>query len=356
MYDYQAFTFQKVGGVSRYFCEIIRNLPDEFEYEVSGIVSNNLYLNEMLKKKSFNFFPNNTIKGKDRIIEIPNKIDSIYKCCKVQYDIFHPTYYDPYFLKYNKKPFILTIHDMIHEKFAEYIPKEKSITGFKKELAYKANHIIAVSNNTKNDILHYYEKINPDKVSVIYHGNSLFKVGKSEISFQYNYILYTGERTRYKNFKLLINAISDLLIKYDLHLVCTGSKFTADEYEIFMNEKISSRVHNVYVKDSEMFSLYNQAVAFVFPSLYEGFGIPILEAFASGCPAIISNSSSLPEIAGNAAMYFNPIEIDDIRNSIENVITNSNLRKILIEKGYERVKDFNWSKASLETSKIYKSI
>jgi glycosyltransferase involved in cell wall biosynthesis len=357
MYDHQVFSFQRVGGISRYFCEIAQNLPADIEYNISGIYSNNLYLEESFNGKFCHFFPNNTFKGKDRIVDIPNKIDSIIQCAKGKYDIFHPTYYDPYFLKINKKPFVLTIHDMIHEKFAEYLNKENKIVEFKKGLAYKADHIIAVSNNTKNDILQYYDRINPDKISVIYHGNSLiYKEDINSIKTIKNYLLYTGERTRYKNFYKFIDAVSDLLIDHDIDLVCTGSKFTQSELSLFKQKKISLHVHNIYVKDSEMFSLYRNALAFIFPSLYEGFGIPILEAFAAECPVVLSNSSCFPEIAGDGGAYFDPNDIDSIKTEVENVIIDSDLRTGLINKGNERIKLFNWKNSADETAKVYRSL
>jgi glycosyltransferase involved in cell wall biosynthesis len=119
---------------------------------------------------------------------------------------------------------------------------------------------------------------------------------------------------------------------------------------------ISDRTSCKFASDNDLAELYSKAIAFVFPSLYEGFGIPVLEAFASQCPAIISNTSSLPEIGGDAAVYFDPYSIDDMRNQIERVICSSSLQNEMNEKGKERIKLFSWEKCARETMEVYKSL
>ena len=122
------------------------------------------------------------------------------------------------------------------------------------------------------------------------------------------------------------------------------------------NLGISERALCKYASDEELLELYRKAFAFVFPSLYEGFGIPVLEAFASGCPAIISNTSSLSEIGGDAAVYFDPYSIMDMRNQIERVILSPSLREKMIEKGKIQLKNFSWEKCTEETMEVYKSV
>jgi glycosyltransferase involved in cell wall biosynthesis len=122
------------------------------------------------------------------------------------------------------------------------------------------------------------------------------------------------------------------------------------------NLNISDRAICKFVSDEQLSELYSKAIAFVFPSLYEGFGIPVLEAFASQCPAVLANSSSLPEISGDAAVYFDPFSIDDMRNQIERVICSPSLQNELIEKGKEQVKIFSWEKCAKETMEVYNSL
>jgi glycosyltransferase involved in cell wall biosynthesis len=306
--------------------------------------------------------------GKTRIYNLLKKIYSskYYDCCqknreysiellkKQEFDIFHPTYYDDYFLNYlGNKPFVLTIHDMILEKLPEFFPIVYETMITKKKLAHKANHIIAVSQNTKKDIVEIWD-IDPKKISVIYHGaNLLDNENCKYLNIPDPFLLFVGTRNYYKNFLFFIHSISDVLIEKNLNLVCTGNYFNEEEIRLFEYLKIKERVHHYYANDMELSYLYKNAIALVFPSLYEGFGIPILEAFVNKCPVLLSNASCFPEIAGNAALYFDPKSTIEIQNQINNIIDNPSLREELILNGNIQLNSFSWEKASNETIKVY---
>jgi len=140
------------------------------------------------------------------------------------------------------------------------------------------------------------------------------------------------------------------------NLVCTGSSFSKMELQIINDAKLNSQCYSVYVNDIELFSLYKHARVFVFPSLYEGFGLPILEAFVNECPMCISNTSCFPEIAGDAALYFDPNSTDSIKNSIEKIIYDPKISNFLRERGRERLKDFSWEKSTKLHFELYKSL
>jgi glycosyltransferase involved in cell wall biosynthesis len=272
-----------------------------------------------------------------------------------KYDIIHPTYYVPYIIYGDKStPYIITVHDMTHELFPKYFANSKMIIDFKKNAISKAAKIIAISENTKNDILKIYPQIDENKISVIYHGISCNNIGVN--TRKENYILFTGQRWGYKNFKNFLRSIAPLLIKYDLKLICTGIGFNKKEQELLIGLNIFDRAMSKFVSDEELFILYANALAFVFPSLYEGFGFPVLEAFAAGCPTILSKASSLPEIGGNASIYFDPYSIEDMRKKIDEVIMSPNLRNQLINDGKEQVKKYTWDRCVKETAKVYESI
>jgi glycosyltransferase involved in cell wall biosynthesis len=363
LYDHQVFGFQKIGGVSRYFTELIRYNPTA---EFSVKYSDNVYLrsNEFRKyniisnKENYdNFLIPYYFKGKGRLLRYYNKIlkrsqpeQSIMYLKKFDFDIFHPTYYDPYFLKYlREKPFVLTVYDMIHELLSD----NRETVGNKKKLILAANHIIAISENTRNDLIKYFPEVE-NKITVVYLGSSFQQL---EINTtKQRYILFTGMRAGYKNFKTFLQAAAPLLIKYDFNLICTGHSLDDEENVLIDNLQIKDRISCVFASESQLVELYSKATAFVFPSLYEGFGIPILEAFASNCPAILSNTSSLPEIGGDAAIYFDPNSIDDMRNQIERVITSTTLQNELIKKGKEQAKKFSWEKCAKETMEVYKQL
>lgn len=353
-YDYQAFFMQKFGGISRYFYELIKNRQGLYDYSFPRSFSDNIYMNELQGERNFPIKAD--FKGKTRIINYLNQAESKKIIKKGAFEIFHPTYYDSYFLNsLNGKKFVLTIHDMIHEIFPENFSKKDRTKELKKKLAFKAERIIAISESTKNDIIKFYPDLNPEKIDVVYHGNPF---EKAELSFSASekngpYILFTGQRGGYKNFTLFVKAVAPLLKKYNLKLKCTGHSFNREEQELFDTLKISDRCECTFASDDELKKLYANALVFAFPSLYEGFGFPILEAFSCGCPVALSCASCFPEIAGDSAIYFDPNSETDIRNKIENIITSESARSELIKKGFERAKTFSWQKCAAETSKVY---
>lgn len=384
LYDHQIFTSQRYGGISRYFFELMKQFSksDTINYELALKYSNNFYLCNSPELCSFKmqtcvpekkFLPGINFKGKAKITRllarmsilehslIINKRLSVINLKSGNFDIFHPTYYDDYFLRYlGNKPYILTVYDMIHERFSgSYFKEAKSFISEKKELIRKSSHIIAISENTKKDIIDIY-KIDEKKISVVYLGNS-FTNSDEGISAQLseNYILFIGDRHAYKNFEFFIKAIAPLLLhEKEIFLVCAGSvDFSAGENALIEHLGISEKViHLPLVNDATLSALYRKALCFVFPTLYEGFGIPVLEAFACGCPALLSNTSSLPEVGGNAALYFNPEDSESILETVKSVVYSSELADKLRQKGYKQLKKFSWERCAFETRSVYEKV
>jgi glycosyltransferase involved in cell wall biosynthesis len=366
LYDHQVFDWQKIGGISRYYSELIKSNP---KAELSLKFTDNIYLQNKYFKK-YNLLPHNfsiddfilpfNFRGKGRLYRYYRKLFSnnqaiSIKCLnKSNFDLFHPTYYDPYFLHHLKgRTFTLTVYDMIHELFPQYFFDDK-ITALNKQcLISQAKKILVISENTKKDVLRFYPNFE-NKIKVIYLGSSFQQLIIEQKKDKY--ILFTGERSKYKNFIYFTKAVAPLLLKYDLRLVCTGHSFESEEKNLLDELNISERTTSKIASEEELVELYSKALAFVFPSLYEGFGIPVLEAFASQCPAIISNTSSLPEVGGDAVVYFDPYSIDDMRNQIERVICSSSLQNEMINKGKEQLKLFSWEKCVKETMDVYKSL
>jgi glycosyltransferase involved in cell wall biosynthesis len=143
----------------------------------------------------------------------------------------------------------------------------------------------------------------------------------------------------------------------ELHVVCAGSlPFSPKEKKVLEKLNIVHKVHHVKINDRILKNLYKNARAFIFPSLYEGFGLPLLEAFSCGCPAIVSKSSSLPEIGGGGAIYFEPNDGESILHAIETILINESYREDLVKKGYERLKFFTWEKTAHSTKKVYSNL
>ncbi|MCM0207721.1 glycosyltransferase family 4 protein [Bacteroides fragilis] len=372
LYDYQAFLIQTHGGVSRCFAEMIPFLSKGLDCKVAVKQSNNIYLKEkeIVENMEYDclsvtkFLPSFSFRGKDRIgmilennLKIPTSVN-INKKYAIEllqlndYDVFHPTFYDDYFLKHiGKHPWILTIHDMIPELFGT----DKWQVEKKKKLASLASHIIAVSEHTKQDIINIL-KVPEAKISVVYHANSLY----ASLNCKYDkipsdYFLFVGDRkSPYKNFNYFINEISDVLRKYrDINLICTGKPFSKDEINTFSKLDIASQIFHHYASDKELYYLYKGAIAFIYPSLYEGFGIPILEAFNAGCPVILSNASCFPEIANNGAIYFEQSD-GSLRNVLYHLLNMPEGEQMeLTKKAKERLSFFSWEKSAKQLQHIY---
>ncbi|MCF7800156.1 glycosyltransferase family 4 protein [Candidatus Babeliales bacterium] len=363
LYDHQIFSGQLYGGISRYFSSLLTSFHTNniVNFKLSLIYSENFYLKKLNFLHILSFLQEKKFKGKDRLLNIfhkLNELNSVINLKKQNFDIFHPTEYDTYFLKHiKKKTFILTVYDMIHEIFKEkYFPRSDAFIKKKKILIQKASKIIAISNHTKQDIIKLYD-INPEKINVVHLASSFDSFTGSKIKVPERYILFVGGRDGYKNFERFLAAVISILKKdTSLHLVCVGKPFNS--FELFMLKKqgVSKQVLNYYVNDESLVYLYKNALVFVFPSLYEGFGIPILEAFNCKCPLALSNASCFPEIALDAALYFDPYNIESIQDSIEKIIYDSNIKNEMIKQGILRAKDFSWRKTALKTFKIYKNI
>lgn len=212
----------------------------------------------------------------------------------------------------------------------------------KKAHILKSDLIIAVSENTKNDILHFYPVVDPEKIKVIYEAPVKIDNVKEISGLPDKYILYVGQREKYKNFLFFIDSICDLLKEdKDLYVVCLGPECSENENNTFEKLGISNKVKFFKINDEELNFAYQNARCMVYPSLYEGFGLPVLEAMQNGCPCVISNTSSLPEVGGNAAMYFDPTNKIDINEKVNKMLNDKSLNIKYSKMGLERVKDFS---------------
>jgi len=263
---------------------------------------------------------------------------------------------------------IYTVHDLIYEQYPEQLGKfswlKTKYLRFvtKKGLNY-ANKVIAVSNYTKHEILKYYPKIKDlaEKVNVIYEGYEHLieiNINRSKQLPFVQYLLYVGSSRGHKNLTGLLKAIS--LIKsslpFEWGIVFVGDILWMNKEQTDLIQKINLKrkiIHTTgWLSEADLAGLFCKAAAFVFPSLSEGFGIPILESFYYKIPLICSNQTALPEVAGEAALYFNPNNPEDIGNKILFFIENQErLTKELIDKGTERLKLFGWKKATEELLK-----
>ncbi len=383
LYDHQIFYRQNYGGVSRYFCELMNQFSTDsdinFTLALRYVQNDNLsqfpQLDKYWSNRYHGLYSNQYISSLQKKIRfnalnfglnyiINNQGESIRVLQEQDFDIFHPTYYEPYFLKYlGKKPFVVTVYDMIHELFPQYFKSSDQTKLWKKQLVENAGAVIAISENTRRDILKF-TRVDPERIHVIYLGNPFehssaqSDPGPATPVVEKPYLLFVGGRPAYKNFDLFIESVAGILHKHeDLQVVCAGwLPFSSREEKKFKDLRIFHQVHHVKINDAILKNLYRNARAFVFPSLYEGFGLPVLEAFSCGCPAIISNSSSLPEIGMDGAGYFNPNDRESICSAVERVLSDEKYREDLIRKGSDSLKFFSWEKTACSTKNVYASL
>lgn len=364
--DPQIFNQQTYGGISRYYTEIFKVLKKKQELEIVLPLyhTSNFYLKDtdlLFKNKGLTFLYNTlTSLGISTKTLRRKKANQLLKKISTEnkFDVFVPTYYNPYFLDIiNNKPFVLTIYDMIHEIFPQYFVDDPyNVKVNKEKLIGKAARIIAVSHNTKKDILKIYPEINPEKIVVIHHGNSIKIDQNVKVDLPKNYLLFVGSRADYKNFKFLVNSIQNILKDNpDLTLIAAGGgHFNDEEINFIESLGLENQVVQKDFKENELGHYYKNAQCFIFPSLYEGFGIPVLESMACGCPIILSNSSSFPEVAEEAGIFFESNSEKDLQEKVNMILSNKTIREEYIKKGLEQVKKFDWNIAAEECLKVYK--
>lgn len=359
VYDYQIFGRQKYGGISRYFCELAKGISADRHFDVKILAG--AYINEYLPT-----LPSHLLVGM-KIPKIP-KTGKTIEQANIAFSklwlqnyppkIVHETFFrsNNFGSKDTRK--VLTVYDMISDKFYP----DSDLNQVKEIAIRRADHIICISESTKNDLLNLIS-IDPSKVSVIYLGYSSDRDLPSE-QLQVKpisdpYILYVGDRYGYKNFSGLLQAYANSeRLKKNFKLVCFGS------LPLSSGERNSA--HQLGIADTDLLhfsgndavlkQFYQGAAAFVYPSMYEGFGIPPLEAMSSSCPVVCSNTSSIPEVVGNAAELFDPADIDSMVDALEKVLFSSDYANNLIQLGLQRLQNFSWQTCAEQTSSIYSSL
>lgn len=358
LYDPQMFGLQNYGGITRYFANLIIGIQHEktFNARLPLIYSTNYCVRNFPQslKSNWLIFLIKKIFKHDQW----NLSNASSEIKKNNFDLFHATYYNPYFLRHLKKPLVVTIHDMIHENYPQLFGNAQDVIHQKKIVIEAADKIIAISKYTRQQILHYYPHVE-SKIQVIYHGISESTVHGATDQLPEKYLLYVGDRaTKYKNFIPFATAIAPILHENpDMKLICTGGNpFTPEEHALFKQLGISLSVAQLNATDPQIIQLYRQAMIFIYPSLEEGFGLPMLEAFKNGCPIACSNTSCLPEVGGEAVNYFDPLDIQSIQKSIRELVNDPSLREKRRQEGYEQVKNFTFERCLNETIACYQSL
>ncbi len=344
--DHQIFTGQRVGGISRLFHELAvasRRSP-RVRVHVPVPFTNNLYLRQSSWRR---FVP-------ERLAPLSYRFETAL--LHLPFDVFHPTYYRDYFSdRLGGRPFVLTVVDMIPELYPESFASNPHLD--KLELATKAAAIVTISETTRRDLLRFCQ-IDSDRVFVAPLGSP--RPGRplgACPALPESFLLFVGRRSGYKNFDRFAQAAARLLPdRPNLHLVCAGDTPLGDaELEPFVATGCADRVRWSSPTDEELSWMYGRAAAFVFPSLYEGFGLPLLEAFARRCPVAASSTPAFHEVADEAVAYFDPTDIEAIRTCIDQLLDDPEQRARLVEDGLRRLERYSWRQMAETTAEAYQS-
>jgi glycosyltransferase involved in cell wall biosynthesis len=255
---------------------------------------------------------------------------------------------------------VLTIFDMIHELFPEQFRKNDKTAVLKARAVARADHVICISKKTQSDLINILN-FNPQKTSVIHLGFQLPSnqhMLNTQI-FNRPYLLYVGNRRGYKNFEALLEMYGkNTYLRNDYDLVAFGGgRFAPDEVETIKKLNISlNQVHQLEGNDSLLTQLYSAASVFVYPSMYEGFGMPPLEAMSLQCPVASSNAGAMPEVLDDAAAFFDPNSSESMASAVEKIINDSSYRSTLIARAREKTRQYSWGQCGLQTLSVYKSL
>ncbi len=359
LFDGQAFVMQATGGISRYFTKLATGLNSE--PDIAARVVAPLHCNDHLSDE-----PSAPVLGlrmpkswkAKRACQLALRAASPAISHLMRPDIAHETYFSekPYLTSARRR--VATMFDMIHEI---HFPGSQT-SQRKRDALDRCDHVICISNNTKKDLCELFN-FPPERASVThlaYQDFSNTAHGETPADLtETPYFLYVGHRSGYKNFDALVRAYaSDPRLVRDFRVVSFGSDpFTGDELEQIAKLGLSThQVVHLAGNDDLLGTAYSNATAFVYPSLYEGFGIPPLEAMSAGCPVISSNSSSLPEVVGDAALLVDPNDVDALADTMNAVAQSQDLRQKLVDRGHQQRQLFSWERCVTETRNIYQSI
>jgi mannosyltransferase len=351
--DLIVFSLQKSGGISVYWYEVIKRIINQEEIHSCFIEYENN--NENIFRKKLKIQEANVYNQGSKLSKFLSRYSEINLKCRGEIFIFHSTYYRTLSrsvkIENNVKE-IVTVHDFTYEHYGNGL--KKWLHSYQKKKAIQAaDVVICISENTKKDLLYFYPMLEDKDIRVIYNGVSsdYFVIPGFKQQKEFSpYFLFVGSRASYKNFDFAVKAVSQSK-KFILKIV--GFDLNRNELHM-LNELIPGRWELfVNIENNKLNELYNGAYALIYPSSYEGFGIPILESMKAGCPFIALNSSSIPEVAGDGGVLLDKLELILFNEAVVKICRS---RKAIIEKGFHQARNFSWEKCYCRTVQVYKEL
>ena len=362
LYDHQVFSLQNAGGATRYHYELMRHFAQEPAVQTELFLGFEQTVLPFHKLSASNVrvasFGGRLHPGGRRYVanELLGNIDA---AVRGKFDIYHPTYFR-YMPLVRARRMVVTHHDCTHERFPEEFHEPDRVSHAKRDLFARADAIICISESSRNDLLNFYN-VDPAKANVVYHGFTRLErtpEGAQELAKHVNrdYALYVGSRNRYKNFRGFLKALYDSgLHRTLLLLVIGGGSFSTEERAFIDDLHLAhSIVALPRVADSLLAEAYSNARVLAYPSLWEGFGLPPLEAMHLGCPVVACNASSVPEVCGDAPFYFEADSPDSLRDVLLRAVNDEDARVRSIERGQATAARYSWAKCAEETLAVYR--
>ncbi|MCQ8897729.1 glycosyltransferase family 4 protein [Limnobacter humi] len=345
VFDGIVFSLQRYGGISVYFNALVSQLaagpqPCELLLANQGLVGKPA---DALKPHYSFYSP--------RLLER-------YRDVSATGELFHSSYYR--LPNHRSIRSVVTVYDFTYERYFPF--KQRLVHSWQKFRAIRAaDAVLCISESTRRDLLTYLPDVNPAKVKVthlaanpVFFDDAPFD-GPSPLPVQADsagYVLFVGARSTYKNFMPLVHALNGS----HLHLVCVGGGDFTDPEKLACEQHLAGRYHHLsWADEHTLRQLYREAVCLVFPSLYEGFGIPVVEAMAAGCPVIASNVSSIPEVAGQAGILLDSVTADHLRQAIRDVQDTAR-RADMVQLGKQHAAQFTWAACANATLEAYQSL
>jgi glycosyltransferase involved in cell wall biosynthesis len=365
LFDYQIFFHQEFGGISRYVIELARNLAtlDCTKVEIFGGRHHNAYLDAPLPAVDVigHRVPKNSAKLPQALGLLGNAASFFAHASKASPTHIHQTYFYELLKPVSKATRIVTVYDMTHELFPEQFPAPRRTSQAKRRAVNAADHVICISESTKRDLVRLFN-FPPEKATVIPLGLSerFVELAASESKLApihaRPYVLYVGQRGGYKNFGNFVKAFGRVprLVR-ELDILCFGGgAFSADELSTARDAGIDLERMSQFGGDDDLLAAaYQHACFLVYPSFYEGFGFPPLEAMALGCAVACSNTSSMPEVVGDTAITFDPRSIEDIAQAMSSLVEGTELREHCQRVGAQRACLFTWKRCAESTRDLY---
>ena len=366
LFDHQVTSLQDAGGVSRYFYELARSFSNDDQLRP-----------ELLLGLTDSAMPFGKLRGSARVLSWPAKgltagyqryatneaMTAAVAPFRGRYDIYHATYQRalPWV---RRRALVVTHHDSTPDRFPELFKDAATIHARLARLYDRADRILCISESSRNDLLEFYG-VDETKTEVIYQGFTPLEAGGDGLQENllpdpgsdlggYPFVLYVGSRPAYKNFSLVLQALASQGNNALWLLAVGGGAFTVEEGSYIDRLGLRSRVRLLpRASDEQLAAAYRAAHLLVYPSLYEGFGFPPLEAMAAGCPALVSRTSALPEICGDAAFYFDPTRVEELISVIDQLMGSERLRTAKRAAGLEQVKRYSWEWTAAATLAAY---